>query len=302
MKTDGLNSDVRVIQNEAFEILCFLDRICRARNLRYYLAYGTLLGAVRHRGFIPWDDDVDVWMPRDDYMKLLDYLRKEDRDERFALSDGIYREKGDRPPELQMRIIDKTMRISRVFSGRRAVMYPWIDIFCLDVFPDRKKKQYLKTFQRRLFLYKIARCKSHLIEQDSFYGKMNKLIYTLHNRYHLFRHVLNEEKGKNKAVAAITKYQDLDERESREYFCYAAVYLPTPQKCFFDRTWFENTTELEFEGRRFFAPCGWDSVLKTLYRDYMQLPPEDQRHCTHGAELIRADEADEMMSTKDVIS
>ena len=68
--TDQYN--VRPLQKQVFAILQFLDEICRRNNFTYYLAYGTLLGAVRHKGFIPWDDDVDIWMPREDYMKLLE--------------------------------------------------------------------------------------------------------------------------------------------------------------------------------------------------------------------------------------
>ena len=278
--------NTRKLQLVSLEILSFLDRVCEEQGFTYYLGYGTLLGAVRHKGFIPWDDDIDVWMPRDDYMKLLTYLKNVNTDEQFGLSDGIYKIDGDRPAEFQMRVIDKTIKIQRMFAGRDTVMYPWIDIFCLDVFPEDRKETYLKTFKRHLFAYKVARCKHFLIEEDSLFGKANKLIYTLQQKLHLFTYILNEEKQVDKTVRALTKYQNTDTAACKEYFCYAAVYLPKPQKCFFQRPWFAEGVKVEFEGRQFTAPKDWDAVLKLLYNDYMQLPPVEQRQCTHSARFL----------------
>ncbi len=286
MTTEKQGTEIQKIQAEAFEILSFLDKVCREQGFTYYLAYGTLLGAVRHQGFIPWDDDVDVWMPREDYMRMLAFLEKENADERFSLNMGEYRHPGERPAELQMRIVDKKRRIRRNYAGVRAEMHPWIDIFCLDVFPEKKKKQYLKAFKRNLFMYKIARCKTFLVVQNSFFGKMNKVIYTLHNKYHWFKHTLNLEKRKEKVIGAITKYHNQNGANYKEFFCFASVYLPRPEKCFFARKWFEHPIEIEFEGKKFFAPSNYDAVLKTLYNDYMQLPPESKRYYTHGTELL----------------
>ena len=284
---DKATGDLRSLQLEELEILSFFDKICTEQELTYYLAYGSLLGAVRHKGFIPWDDDIDVWMVRDDYRKLLTYLKNINKDTRFVLSDGKYKVNGDRPAELQMRIIDRTMQISRDFAGKQTVMYPWIDVFCLDSFPENKKKSYFKKFSKQLWIYKIARCKSLLIEDSSLYGKANKIIYTLHNKFHLLKHVLNEEKKKDKVVSAITKYQNIDQSNQKEYFCYAAVYLPKPEKCFFPCQWFAEPVKMEFEGKLFSVPKNWDAVLRKLYHDYMVLPPEDQRH-THEAKLLKA--------------
>lgn len=66
---------IEEVQKIELGILEYLDRVCRDNNLRYYLAYGTLLGAVRHQGFIPWDDDIDVWMPRGIMINFRNYLR-----------------------------------------------------------------------------------------------------------------------------------------------------------------------------------------------------------------------------------
>ena len=69
------NIDLDNIKKIEKEILDYIDSLCRANSLQYYLAYGTLIGAIRHKGFIPWDDDIDIWMPRPDYERLLSLLK-----------------------------------------------------------------------------------------------------------------------------------------------------------------------------------------------------------------------------------
>lgn len=170
---------VKKVQEQSMEILKFFDKVCRENGFTYYLAYGTLLGAVRHSGFIPWDDDVDIWMPRQEYTKLLEFL-KNNQNERFVLNDGVHKKEGDRPIDLQMRILDLQNTITRAYAGKKTDFHPWIDIFALDTFPEKKKNKFVKKFKRQLFLYKVARCKNFLIVSNSFFGKMNKIIYTLH--------------------------------------------------------------------------------------------------------------------------
>ena len=70
------NYDVRELQKRLLGIVVDFDRVCREHQLRYYVTYGSMLGAVRHRGFIPWDDDIDLGMPRDDYDRLIAHSRE----------------------------------------------------------------------------------------------------------------------------------------------------------------------------------------------------------------------------------
>ena len=258
-------------------MLSELDKICQKHNIRYMLFAGTALGAVRHHGFIPWDDDVDVWMPREDYMKLLDYLKTQNSDERFVLNAGENKLKGDRPSEFQMRILDLTGSIERSFAGRTITTHPWVDIFALDNFPKEKKERFLKRFKRDLLCYKIARCKNFTIEQNSLFGKINKMIFFRHQRFKLF-FFISEERCLKRAVRHLTQYKGVD---SEEYFCYAAVYLPKPEKCFFSTDCFRESKRITFEDGEFCVPAGHHEVLTTLYCDYMQLPPEDQRRSNH---------------------
>lgn len=180
-----------------------------------------------------------------------------------------------------MRLLDTQYRIKRSYAYTMVTTHPWIDVFALDAFPADKKESYLKKFKQRLFMYKVARCKNFLIEENSFFGKMNKLVYTLHQKFKCF-FFLNEEKCVRSTLKALARYQGM---KSEEFFSYAAVYLPTPAKCFFKREWFEEKAELEFEGKLFYVPGNYHEVLTTLYKDYMQLPPESERTQTHSVML-----------------
>lgn len=275
------------LHGKIYEILQFLDKTCKEQGLTYYLAYGTLLGAVRHKGFIPWDDDIDVWMPRKDYMKLLEYLRTQNKDERFVLNEGEHTPKGDRKSEFQMRILDTNTIVSRAFASTHINACLWIDIFALDSFPQKKQRSFIKKFKKRLLWFKIARCKNVIFDNGSLLSKMNKLIYFLHNKWGFFKHTLIEEKEVQKTLKHLRKYEN-DERADR-YFTYAAVYLPTPKKCVFEKEWFNETQEMPFESQCFTVPTKFHEILTTLYNDYMTIPKEHERH-THEVKAIESND------------
>ena len=122
--------------------------------------------------------------------------------------------------------------------------------------------------------YKIARCKTFVIHNGSLYSKLNKIIYTLHNKFGFFKHTLKEEKEIQKTYRTLTKYSNKGEH----YFSYAAVYLNKPEKCIFEKKWFAESVETRFENGEFSSPSGWHEILTTLYQDYMVIPEEHERY------------------------
>ena len=131
------------------EVLDRVDRICRKHGIRYFAFWGTLLGAVRHQGFIPWDDDIDIGMPRDDYEKFITYARKElqspyelktfDTDENYQ--------------QYIIRIINNQVEISRNDALTNRNDNIWIDIFPLDGMPNNFVIRAIHKFHLLFFDY-----------------------------------------------------------------------------------------------------------------------------------------------------
>ncbi len=267
--------ELQTLHERLFGILEFLDSTCKKLGLTYYLGYGTLLGAVRHKEFIPWDDDADVWMKREDLTKLLKYLRTENTDERYVLNEGEFKDTIDYPPEFQTRILDSKTTIKRPLSGRIIEYHLWLDIFTLDSYPHEKERSYTKNFKRKLFRYKISRCKRFLFNDGSFLTKINRIIYKMHNKFGFFKRTFVEEKEIDRTYKALIKYKD--DPRCDKYFTYSSVYLNTLSKCVFKSEWFAETVELDFMDKKFLAPKCYHEILSSVYGNYMELPDESKR-------------------------
>lgn len=275
------NKDLAELQKIVYDITVYFKDVCKQLGLRYYLAYGTLIGAVRHKGIIPWDDDVDIWMPREDYMTLLDYLYKNEG-ERYSISNEKYRNVIEWPEEFQMKIIDKNIQVERWLNGDCYTAYPWIDIYALDNAPD-EHEQYLKTFFKRRKRYLLCWSKTMRYKAKGLKGIGNKVIYTLHNKFHLLNRLLNDKKAATRLYDALTSCSDPN---TAEYFCNDATSLRTPEKCFLKKEWFASSEEMQFESGSFAVPVGYDEILKKLYGDYMTPPPPEKRKGRHFGMII----------------
>ena len=253
----------REIQLSCLELLKGFDELCRAQDLRYFLSGGTLLGAIRHRGFIPWDDDVDVMMPRADYERLLSLPI---RDMRWGLYSLETKPDYGRP---WARMTDESTRRTgdALFAGDTAGTY--IDIFPIDGVPEGALAS--KLFYRRIRLLDML---SRTAMRNSI-GKGERLPRLKKAAAALLRPIgprpfsramnrvaaRQRYDGKYRGVAMITHYG-------------AREKMPAGV--------FEHAVEVDFEGLRLPAPCGYDAYLTRLYGDYMVLPPEHRRVTHHS--------------------
>lgn len=260
----------REIQLSCLEILKGFDALCRAHGLRYFLSGGTLLGAIRHRGFIPWDDDVDVMMPRSDYEKL---LRLSPDDARWGFY-SLHTKKGYGRPWARM-TDERTRRAGKaLFTGDTAGTY--IDIFPIDGVPEDALAA--KLFYRCIRLLDMlgrTAMRNSIGEKERMQG-LKKLAAALLRPIgpRPFSRAMNRiarrqnYNGKYRGVAMITHYGSR-ERMPAEVF--------------------DHVVDVDFESLRLPAPCGYDAYLTRLYGDYMQLPPEHRR-VTHNSSYQRTED------------
>ena len=140
-------SDLRKLQLNELQIMDCFTEICRKNGLQYFLLGGTFLGAVRHKGFIPWDDDIDVGMPREDYERFYELVDE-------ALPENyVYRnfKKGNETTIYFSRIEDTSFIIEDNSANIKRTRYAWIDIFPLDGMPDNKL---IRNIHKFVLLYR----------------------------------------------------------------------------------------------------------------------------------------------------
>lgn len=250
MKNKITLSERKIIQ---LQMLDEIDAFCRANGIRYSIAFGTLLGAVRHKGFIPWDDDVDIMMPLPDLKKFkASFISK----------------------EIEYIDIDNNSKYEFPFS-RLAHKHT----LC-------KKGLILKTYGVCIDLYVIIGIpKDHI----HFFNNFEEL-YKLRMLFIIWRNrAVRRLPIKTIPFFALIqrKCRDYLFKKSVKYntahsFYIIAGPLNIKEKMIYDRDIFEQTINIQFEDRKYMAIADWDYFLKLRYGDYMQLPPEDQRVPYHG--------------------
>lgn len=274
------------IHDVLVDILRHFDSICKQNGISYCLAYGTLLGAIRHNGCIPWDDDIDVWMFREQFNALLNVLKSENASEKDYAFYYDYKA-GDLPTVFQGKFVNKRLLCDREKFGETAIVHPWIDVFVLDFYPKNKGVRYLRSVKRHSILFNIYRLKDiKSIKKDS--KGLRKMIYVMNGVFH-FLDIIPRKKMQNFFLNSLTKY-----KSGEMLFCFATSYMDNIQKCSFEKEWFDFIEIGLFEGMEVPIPCGYHYILKQIYNDYLTLPPLEKRKNTHDLKNIRCAQKTEM--------
>ena len=258
MKREITLEERKVIQ---LEMLDEIDEFCRANNIRYSIAFGTLLGAIRHKGFIPWDDDVDIMMPLPDLLKFKKLFKSEkmeyvdvDKDPKYGFAFSRVAHKCSYNKE---GLVSKTYGIC-------------IDLYIVIGLPNDTKSffnQLQPLFNRRINAMKWrSRIVRYLpCHNIPYYNKIQKSY-----RDNLFTNSIEY----NTALG---------------YYIIAGP-LRLRDKMTYDRDLFSSLIRVNFENREYMSIADWDYFLNLRYGDYMQLPPENQRHPYHGGHYFWKEE------------
>ena len=254
---------LKQIQDIEADILEQIHIFCEENNIRYCLACGTLLGAVRHKGFIPWDNDIDICMPRPDYEKFIYMVRENPINSNLKL---LHYTLDTKYHYLVARICD--LRTVVTPSYLREIpddLGVWVDIFAVDGMWEKPWRH--PFYWMGLTFNKIMqRAETYYMPQkkgiSNFIKKMLILVFPSTNNKHQF---LVDQYAKKCSYEKHNKVIDITDWDRKNY------------KIFLTHEDFDKRVKMEFEGRKFYGPKSWDRYLKGVYGDYMNLPPEDQR-------------------------
>lgn len=267
-------------QHESLKVLIEIRDICKEQGWKYFLAWGTLIGAVRHHGFIPWDDDIDIIMPRRDFTDFLKFMENEYKG---ALTIHTRSNTENYPWGIPRVSNDAFQFISMVKHQKSYKLGVFVDVYPLDNWCGviERSNEFKYACDSISKMYRAYLNPLDTKEKWKIPGRLFKKLK--------FSFISRDEPNKGKYVdeqiiKLVKKYSSDDD-------CWVGCptwcdYLKIP----FEKKWFEKSVDMEFENELFSVPIGYDGVLRRTYGDYTKLPPEEKRVPTHDYKIIAPDD------------
>jgi lipopolysaccharide cholinephosphotransferase len=274
------NCDVKRVQMAVLATLKQLDEVCKKNGLTYFVCGGTLIGTIREKGFIQWDDDIDVMMPRKDYECMI-RNGKELFDKPYFICD--YRGDFDREvTKVHAVLYNTNIRILDKNSNNIKKRYSFIDIFPIDGMPKGNIKKYIHYYHA--FFWKIIYQLSRYDDIVNQYKENRKLL----ERVLMF--ILNKIKFRPKwnPIKILAKWHKVLSKydyDNSDKVC--SLTGPCEKKEILQKEWFSKTLRMPFEDIEVNVPCGYDAELRQYYGDYMTPPQKtEERELHHRMEII----------------
>lgn len=258
-----VDSEIKKIE---LDILLFIDSFCRANKINYSMAYGTLLGAIRHKGFIPWDDDIDIFMLRKDFEKFSSMFNSAHNSKYKLL--WISTDKNYNLP--LPKVVDSSTILIQNGQRRCKNLGVYVDIFIYDSIPDDDvlKNKIVKKVDTLQKYWSYSICKPP--KSGSAFKKIIRfLIYS-------FFHIINPRFFVKKINKVSQTYTDCDTKKVG-----SLTYTGARRRFLFEKKWISELVELPFEGCCFFACADYNSYLCYRYGNYLELPPKEKQISNH---------------------
>ena len=262
------NQVIDKLKEVEFRILCDFDGYCKKHSIKYSIYAGTMLGAVRHKGFIPWDDDIDVVLTRENFKKLTEKIKVNPL-EGYAFENCI-------DDKYCGFLFGKLRKLNTTFIAEVEVENSpghheiFIDIFVLDKISNNKKLA-VKTKKLGIKINLLTR--ANVTRNDSSLKK--RIARTLLKIIPInLRHKI--------IVNSVKKIEQLDEKISSDYKLCSMSTLENIKNLYYPKEMVENYTELQFNNKMFPSFADYDGMLKIIYGDYMKLPPKEEQINKHN--------------------
>lgn len=240
------------------EILNHFADFCESRSIKYSLAYGTVLGAVRHKGYIPWDDDIDVFMIRSEYNRFRDIYYSE----RYPFVDLIT----DKHHPVEMGKLYDSSTVIRTYGMKYRKYGLFVDVIPVDNVPSDEDER-RRWLQRINFFMKL----NHIINSSERHSSRFRQIVSI-----VLRNLHISSMVHFKIEKLFCKYNNVKtELVGAPCFCKNNKMKVYPSRIF------NGYTKIEFEKKQFMVMSGYEEFLRICYKDYMKLPPENQRIGPH---------------------
>lgn len=272
------NHYLKELRKAQLSMMDEIARVCDKYHLTYVLNYGSLLGAIRHKGFIPWDDDLDICMPRDDYEKFLEIGRKE-------LKNGCYIYNNQDFHDCWFSMI-KVMKKDTVFVrhpyrfGEEDGQRVFIDVWPLDNVPGPEEEAVRRMKKKKSILTRLLRLKIK--------ARTGGELTTIQKFRAILLKPVSEKKLIRMREKAVTKWRNQD----TDYWISGGVYNYIKETM--PKSWYIPTVTLPYEGHAYKFPGNYQEVLKHFYGNYMQIPPVDKQY-THAPFKVQISAEGEVM-------
>jgi len=254
---------LRQIQLEELKIAKEVDKFCNQNNINYYLSSGSLLGAIRHGGFIPWDDDIDMWMLRPDYDRFCENFHHEE----FVIK---YCENGSLHAPFA-KVCNPNIKVECENLGDTDNSLLWLDIFPVDGISSNILVRKLRYLHLGILIKEINLQRNKLTDES------NSIFFTVKRLFYKDFQMKSPDYAIKKAVEI--------SNISRQYEVFTTGLSGVAfSRLFFDDSIFTERSKYKFEDTKFFSFSNYDIVLKKNFGNYLELPPIDKR----GGHYIKA--------------
>lgn len=259
--------EVRKMQLKGLEMTLFFDEFCKKHNLTYYFCGGCCIGSIRNGGFIPWDDDVDVFMPREDYEKLKQlWVDTPEYSIQYTTKDILTENQF-------LTICDNNTTFIKTYQMNLDINHGLVlDVLPLDGCPTGFRRKMQKFWALLYSLFIVGKAPENHGKAIYLCGKLLlTLIKPKSWRYNMWRFCERQ----------MSKYKIADCQYVTE-LCAGPHYMKNE----YNKEWFQKAVRVDFEGHQLPIPVGYDGYLRMAFGDYMQLPPVEKQVCHHEFEVV----------------